>query len=63
MEEEMLDSPSELQAPMLEIGDQPSREFLELFAKLDSTIGGEIIERAWKQFDSTSQQIILEVFL
>lgn len=49
------------QAPLLEMGDQPSREFLELFAKLDSTISGELIEKAWKQYDTIGQQIVLEV--
>jgi len=63
MEEEFIDSASDNQAPLLEIGDQPSRDFLELFAKLDPTINGEIIEKAWKQYDTISQQIILEVFL
>uniref|UniRef100_A0A915MYU3 Uncharacterized protein n=1 Tax=Meloidogyne javanica TaxID=6303 RepID=A0A915MYU3_MELJA len=60
MEEEFIDSASDNQAPLLEIGDQPSRDFLELFAKLDPTINGEIIEKAWKQYDTISQQIILE---
>uniref|UniRef100_A0A183C8P6 Retinoblastoma-associated protein A-box domain-containing protein n=1 Tax=Globodera pallida TaxID=36090 RepID=A0A183C8P6_GLOPA len=45
---------------MLELGDQPSKEFLELFSKLDSTISGELIEKAWKQYDTIGQQIVLE---
>ena len=63
MEEEFIDNASDSQAPILEIGDQPSRDFLELFTKLDSTINGEIIEKAWKQYDTIGQQIILEVYL
>ncbi|KAL3103373.1 hypothetical protein niasHS_002559 [Heterodera schachtii] len=48
------------QAPVLELGDQPSKEFLELFSRLDSLISGELIEKAWKQYDTIGQQIILE---
>lgn len=62
MEEEFVDNVSDSQAPLLEIADQPTREFLELFTKLDPTINGEIIEKAWKQYDTIGQQIILEVF-
>ena len=61
MEEEQADSVSDTQAPVLEIADQPSREFLELFTKLDAGISGELIEKAWKQYDTTGQQIVLEV--
>ncbi|KAL7080643.1 hypothetical protein ACQ4LE_000642 [Meloidogyne hapla] len=60
MEEEFIDSASDNQAPLLEIADQPSRDFLELFTKLDPSINGEIIEKAWKQYDTIGQQIILE---
>jgi hypothetical protein len=41
--------------------DQPSKEFLDIFDKLDGTISGELIEKAWKQYDTIGQQIILEV--
>jgi hypothetical protein len=39
----------------------PSKEFLDLFEKLDTAISGELIEKAWKQYDTISQQILLEV--
>ncbi|KAI1719520.1 retinoblastoma-associated protein A domain-containing protein [Ditylenchus destructor] len=41
-------------------GDHPSQEFLEIFDKLDATINGELIEKAWKQYDTVGQQVILE---
>ncbi len=41
--------------------DKPSSEFLTLFEKLDPTISTELIEKAWKQYDTVGQQIILEV--
>lgn len=47
--------------PVLELGDQPSKEFLEVFSKLGSAINGEIIEKAWKHYDTIGQQIVLEV--
>lgn len=40
---------------------QPSKDFLEIFDKLDPTINGELIEKAWKQYDTVGQQVILEV--
>jgi hypothetical protein len=64
MDEEIADTGSvdSSQAPVLEIGDQPSREFLDFFAKLDPNINGELVEKAWKQYDTTGQQIVLEVW-
>lgn len=40
---------------------QPSKDFLGIFDKLDPTINGELIEKAWKQYDTVGQQVILEV--
>lgn len=38
----------------------PSQEFLETFDVFDAQIDGDILERAWKSYDATQQQILLE---
>lgn len=41
--------------------DQGLKEFLDLFEKLDRSINGELIEKAWSCYNTVLQQIILEV--
>jgi hypothetical protein len=38
----------------------PSQDFLRTFAHFDAQIDGDILERAWKSYDATQQQILLE---
>ena len=38
----------------------PSQEFLQTFDVFDTQIDGDILERAWKSYDATQQQILLE---
>lgn len=41
--------------------EQPSKDFLEIFEQLDPTINGELIEKAWKLYDTISQQVNIDL--
>lgn len=45
----------------IEEGEQPSKEFLEIFEQLDPNINGELIEKAWKLYDTISQQVNIDL--
>ena len=38
----------------------PPQEFLAVFEAFDPNIDGDILERAWRTFDATQQQVLLE---
>lgn len=40
-----------------------TQEFMNVFHQLDNNINGELVERAWRQFDTIRQQVVLEVSL
>lgn len=44
-------------------GGHPSKEFLSVFEQLDRSINGELLERAWRHYDTIRQQVMLEVGL
>jgi hypothetical protein len=54
IEEETFELPTEADLNL------PSREFLDTFEAFDQQIDGDILERAWKSYDATQQQILLE---
>lgn len=54
IEEETFELPTESNL------DLPSQEFLSVFQAFDQQIDGDILERAWKSYDATQQQILLE---
>ena len=39
----------------------PSQEFLDVFDRLDTSVNGEVIEKAWRSYDTVGQQVVLEV--
>lgn len=45
----------------IEESEQPSKEFLKIFEQLDPNINGELIEKAWKQYDTISQQVNIDL--
>lgn len=54
MEEEAFELPPDASLNL------PSDEFLKTFDVFDTQIDGDILERAWKSYDATQQQILLE---
>ncbi|KHN83919.1 Retinoblastoma-like protein 2 [Toxocara canis] len=45
---------------LVESKEQPSEEFVDVCKKLDPDIDPELLDKAWKQFDTVGQQYVLE---